>query len=191
MKIIVITLVFVFIVSLSSYAEKERPLNRPESALAHPVRTSLLIEEAVPNLKYKMGDKSWIGGSFASALLQHPRVGVAVSFDTNTAYAVFTVTDGKKVSASTISNDLIRYIAKKFKFNTENPSYISEPFTFMPPKDREINKNDFSKQFMLSRLGDNNVHSPTEFLTVQVVRVSDTEFGITLTYLKLAGNWPS
>ena len=133
-----------------------------------------IVTQALPTLKYVSGDKGWNGGYYTNAYIGN------VEFDANTCFTVFRTADAS-LSATDIAVRVRSFIIKRFVFPVTKPSSAWEK------KDPEnISRSDFGEAFLVTFPLKNNQEDKGFYISVQVVRRTSTDFGITTQYSTVA-----
>jgi hypothetical protein len=134
------------------------------------IRVSDVLSLAVPELKYKSGDKDWSGGMFGNTL------GHGLSFDSNTSYSVFTYSgEAGTGSSAQIAEAISKYLVSTYKLPVKQNSMWTKHLQGSDPSD-------YTTVFIRSVTDMEGEQKKLEYITVQVIRQKPTEFVVNLTY---------
>ena len=133
-----------------------------------------IIKEAVPALTYVSGDKEWSGGFYTNGYIGR------TEFDANTSYAIFHSQDAT-LSAPDIAVKIRTFLISRYNFPTTQPSSTWEKRT--PPG---MASTDFGEAVLVAFHPHNSRDEVGVYLSVEVVRRTATDFGITIQYTTLA-----
>ena len=135
-----------------------------------------IISKAIPDFSITGGDRGWSGGVRTNAALNN------FLFDANSAYFLIAPkNESVSLNAKQIAEGIIKYLIQEFDFPTTRPSSI-----WFKSQPSQTNDRTFSEVYLKTFPKDNDISKAMIYLSIQVLRVSESSYGLTVSYTALA-----